>query len=303
MKIYRFQIPLKKTLNLKGSLYRDREGILIEQNGRWAEASPIPGFSPESITDVIHALRENTAPTPAVKFALDSLNSDFGTKLSHPYNVLLAGSQSQILADAHAKGDSGCRAFKVKVGRESLDRDIALVRKVSSALPAGIRLRLDANQAWELKDAIYFVNSTSDLNIEYIEEPLKDNSKLEELFDETAIHYALDESLVGTDSFEGWPNVSALICKPTLIGGRTAIKKLASTGKPIVFSSAFESGVGIARIVELAAEFAPDIPAGLDTIDWLDFTLCRPSFRRQNGIFQIPETLTVDKDLLEPIEI
>ena len=136
-----------------------------------------------------------------------------------------------------------------------------------------------------------------------MEEPLQDSNLLEELYARTGARYALDETLLRERQIEAWPNVVALVCKPTILGGRDRIQQLVATGKPVIFSAAFESGVGVARIAQLAAELSPEHAAGLDTLDWLADDLLIQSPKKQNDMFVVPETLDVAKAKLEAIEL
>ena len=181
--------------------------------------------------------------------------------------------------------------------------EIELVRAVRERLPSEVQLRLDANQAWTLDEAALFIESLQGIDLEYIEEPLRDPQQLEELFSRTGVRYALDETLTHNELIDAWPNAAALICKPTILGGRVAVERLAATGKPITFTAAFESGVGIARIVQLAAEFSPDRAAGLDTIDWLEDDLLMHSPSKQDGIFSVVGEPVAERSKLEPIEL
>ncbi|MEM6470536.1 MAG: o-succinylbenzoate synthase [Planctomycetota bacterium] len=298
---YRFRIPLRSPLVLKGRRYNEREGVLLEHAGRWAEASPLPGFSRDSVEDVLDALRGDVPATPAVRFAMDSLRLPEIDVLDVPYNRLLVGTSDEVLKNARSMNDTRCKAVKLKVGRVDLCDEIRLVRSVRELLPVHVGLRLDANQAWSFEQACEFAESIADLHIEYTEEPLRDSDRLEELFDRTGMRYALDESLLEWRSLSAFPNASTLICKPTLLGGIDAIKRLAATGKPIVFSAAFESGVGMSRIVQLASEYSPETAAGLDTLDWLTDDLLIESPRKANGRFIIAGEPQVDPSCLEPI--
>ena len=288
---YRFRIPFRRNVMLAGTPVSQREGILLEHNGRWAEASPLPGFSSESIDDVIAALRGdyNNKPVPAaLSFALSSLVAPMPTRLQVPLNGLLMGDETQILADAKNCSQRCFAAVKLKVGRNALDSEFRLVRQVRDLLPADIHLRLDANQAWTFEEAEEFFKRVEGVDIEYVEEPLQDPDQLEKLFATTGIGYALDESLKGGNSLEKWPNVTALICKPTILGGRKAIAELGTEETMKVFSSAFESGVGIARIMQLAAEFSPGTPAGFDTLAYMkdDLLIRSPSVRHGSLILE-----------------
>ena len=196
-----------------------------------------------------------------------------------------------------------CSAVKLKVGRDDLPMEIELVKAVRERLPSDVQLRLDANQAWTLDEATTFVDSLRGMDVEYIEEPLQNPQQLEQLFSQTGVRYALDETLSQHDEIDSWPNAAALICKPTILGGRAAVERLSATGKPITFTAAFESGVGIARIVQLAAEFSPNLAAGLDTIDWLEDDLLLQSPSKQDGMFSIVDEPVGDLTKLERIQL
>ena len=302
MKAYRFQLPFKQPINLKGQTYAVREGVLVERDGRWAEASPLPGFSEETIDDVIEALRGDRHEPCSLQFAMSALETPLIVEDEKvPWNFLLLGDAEQVLASVDRCVSSESRAAKLKIGRDDLKADVELVKEVRFRLPEYVKLRLDANQAWKLDEATTFIESISGVEIEYIEEPLQDADQLEELFSQTGVRYALDETLLRCESLERWPNATALICKPTILGGRNAIRRLAATGKPVVFSAAFESGVGICRIVQLAKEFSPTLAAGLDTLDWLAADLLVKPPAKKGGWFSIAGEPEVDESQLERI--
>jgi len=307
MNAYRFSIPFKEPLKLKGNTFSEREGVLIERDGKWAEASPLPGFSLDSIEDVIGALRGEDVTSKSLQFALSALEEPVITRAAVPWNYLLVGDRDRVMAGVDRCMESGCRAAKLKVGRGDLQAEIELVKLVRERLPSEVRLRLDANQAWTMDQATMFVDSLQGVDLEYVEEPLQNPQQLEDLFSRTGVRYALDETLSQHEQIDRWPNAAALICKPTILGGRAAVERLVATGKPITFTAAFESGVGVARIVQLAAEFAPDCAAGLDTLDWLEEDLPSRSPEKQNGIFLIvgePDVdLTEDRTRLELIKL
>ncbi|MEM9409621.1 MAG: o-succinylbenzoate synthase [Planctomycetota bacterium] len=299
---WRFRIPLADPVVLKGKSYATREGVLFERHGVWAEASPLPGFSKDSADDVIEAIKGNENQSAAFNFAMCSLNHPINSPLSVPYNSLLMGNPKEILTQAEKCGSSSCQTVKMKIGRNALHQDIELVQNVRQMLAPDIKLRLDANQAWAFDEAIEFLSATRALDIEYIEEPIRDANQLEELYSKTGVRYALDETLLHETTLTSWPNVTALICKPTILGGRKFVEKLAESGKPIVFSSAFESGIGVSHIVQLAAEFSPEVAAGLDTLDWISDDLLDCSPRKQNGQFLIDGPPVAVTSTLERIE-
>ena len=108
----------------------------------------------------------------------------------------------------------------------------------------------------------------------------------------TGLPYALDETLATLETLEMFPNVAALVAKPTILGGVGRIRQLASHNKPIVFSACFESGIGIARIAQLAAEYAPKRVAGLDTYSYLSEDVLIDRLRVDNWLLAVPESVT-----------
>ena len=301
MKAFRFRIPFKNPTLLKGRIYSDRQGVLLERNGQWSEASPLPGFSSETIDEVIAGLRGEQAPPASLMFALSALDEPLTATISVPYNFLLLGAAEKIAEKATQCQRANCKAVKIKVGQNSLEADIKLVKEVRQVLPDNTELRLDANQAWNFEEAVFFIESLEDLDFQYIEEPLRNPLQLEELYRLTGVKYALDESLVEANCLDPWPNAAALICKPTLLGGRQAVEALTLSGKPIVFSAAFESGVGIIRVMQLAAEFSPNIPAGLDTLAWLADDVLLNSLQKEDGLLTAPRQIDVNTIGLEEI--
>lgn len=66
---------------------------------------------------------------------------------------------------------AGFTSFKLKVGFET-HLEPAKVREIAGGLAHGERLFLDANQAWSVDEACTFVDTVSDLDVGWLEEPL-----------------------------------------------------------------------------------------------------------------------------------
>ncbi|WP_112324435.1 mandelate racemase/muconate lactonizing enzyme family protein [Oceanibium sediminis] len=71
--------------------------------------------------------------------------------------------------------EAGCIGIKMKVGRVSLEEDLARVHAARKAGGADFVLTVDANQGWDPLDAIEFCVALEkqDLNVRWMEEPLK----------------------------------------------------------------------------------------------------------------------------------
>jgi o-succinylbenzoate synthase len=144
-------------------------------------------------------------------------------------------------------------------------------------------LRLDANRAWVLAEAVAFGRAVAACRIEYLEEPLTDPVGLTEFHAATGIPTALDESLQECESQTlAIPDgVAALILKPAVLGGLAVtlafIRLAAAHRLKCVITSVFESGIGLAALAGLAAA-AGGGPHGLDTGRWLGADLLEDSF-------------------------
>ncbi len=187
-----------------------------------------------------------------------------------PVNGLLAGSPAEVLLEGRRMRDAGYRSIKLKVGTRTVPEDVALVRALGEELRKRISLRLDANRAWGYEEAAGFVGGTAGVRFEYVEEPLADPARLPEFVREFRVPVALDESLVGMEPEKvEEPFAVAFVLKPTLLGGISRTLRVAGRalrlGVTPVISSAYESGVGTAALVALAAGFGErPVPAGLD---------------------------------------
>ncbi|MEW6050650.1 MAG: o-succinylbenzoate synthase [Candidatus Zixiibacteriota bacterium] len=211
-----------------------------------------------------------------------------------PLNALLGGSDDELIEAAYQARERGYRAIKIKVGRSAVAADIATVRRLDEELGGSVPIRVDANQNWDYDQALLFAKATSRCNIEYVEEPLDDPYLLPDLHDESGLPIALDESLVDTEPGELPGYLSAVILKPTVLGGLSMAVQMAEAAsalgvRPIV-SSSFESGVGIIALSNLAAALGDaDIPCGLDTLGWFEQDVLTNPPTVINGTYQLEQ--------------
>lgn len=295
--------------------------LLLDGHEGWGEVAPLPGFSAEDL-DVAEGCLAELLPTirardfddgtrwmetcdelfaaavPSARFALElALLSAWAAARGVSLREFLApgaGSELSINAllgvaavDGDAAADqikaAGYRAVKIKVGRGAPAEESARVRQLAGRLGEGVAIRLDANRAWSLPDAVSFVRGLNGIKIEYIEEPLQRATELPLFTSATGLAVGLDETISDTprsvwEQFEG---VGALVVKPTIIGGLARAHRLHKLAKArgwrLVISSSFESGVGTRALCELAAAYAgADCPAGLDTYRLIASDVVKP---------------------------
>lgn len=97
--------------------------------------------------------------------------------------------------------ERGYDILKVKLGTAE---DAAIVKMIRELAPKA-RIRLDANAAWTVDDALNILNEIKDLNIEFVEEPLKLDSSprdYEKLYRKSPLPLMADESCHTTKDIE-----------------------------------------------------------------------------------------------------
>lgn len=90
------------------------------------------------------------------------LTTDYTVSLDQP---------DKMAADAVKIKNAGYPAIKVKLG-DSKKKDIERIHRIRDAVGFDIPLRIDANQAWKVKEAIEILNALNAYNIEHCEEPI-----------------------------------------------------------------------------------------------------------------------------------
>lgn len=167
--------------------------------------------------------------------------------------------------------------LKLKVGLTEPYRELAELDRIASALPVGVRLRLDANGAWDSRTAERLITRLNELPVEALEEPLAvpDPDTLARLQSLALFPLALDESLEPLMSRIGAARlpVRRAVLKPAVIGGLRATlslaRRLREAGVETVLTSLVESAAGLWAVAQLAAATGSPLPHGLDTARWL----------------------------------
>ena len=295
---------------LRGQPSETRQSVILRDGDHWAEAAPLPGFSSEDIHDVLNDIEQGAAIRSrhaSLQFAGDCLRATIWPAIDLPINALLDGATDKVLQQTEKLRDSNCQSVKMKVGRSTIAEDILRVSKVRSILRRDQKLRLDANRAWTWDAALQFAKAVVEMDIEYIEEPLRSPFHpalgLEAFAKATSCRYALDESLMDNIAIDDFPTAAALIIKPTLLGSIQRIEQLATHDKPLVFSGCFESGIGTAHIARLAQQFSAGIPTGLDTHSRIRHDVIHQSLIDSDWRLKLTAPPTIDLDSISRLKI
>lgn len=173
--------------------------------------------------------------------------------------------------------NAGFPALKLKLGVGGVEEESARLHDLAARLPPGVRLRLDANRAWDAGSAARFLAGCADLPVEALEEPLAvpEPAALRRL--QAGCHFplALDESWPAFDpaTLFADPPVRRLVLKPPRLGGLrpalTVALRAGRAGMQCVVTSSIETACGVLAAAHLAAALDNGLAHGLATSAWL----------------------------------
>ncbi|MBJ7471176.1 MAG: hypothetical protein JHD16_07730 [Solirubrobacteraceae bacterium] len=187
-----------------------------------------------------------------------------------------ADEAGRIAAEAAAAGFS---AFKVKVGL-GLEGDVARVAAVREAAGPDARIKVDANGAWSVSEALDALDRllARPLRVAAVEEPVSGSDAWPHL--RAAVNAARFEvELCVDETADREPGVlsrgpDVVEVKLARTGGigpllvKAALARLA--GVHVALASTFDGPLGIAAAVHAAAALKIERPLGLATLDALD---------------------------------
>jgi len=185
--------------------------------------------------------------------------------------TLVSGPAVEVAADAERWALAGFTTFKLKLGAESAKTvpqepfsrtrwaaDVEQVRAVREALGVEVRIRVDANEAWDLETAKAALAELEPFGIELAEQPVKGLETMAELAASTSIPLAADESVASLDEAEEAAALGACSytgIKLSKVGGPEAALAIADV-LPAYVSSALDGPVGIAAAAQVALSLA-----------------------------------------------
>ena len=299
MRIFRYRLPLARPLVTPAGTLQEREGYLLELtsegNVGYGDMAPLPGFSPESADELPEALIEacrvlrrqfvtfdrwaasnKGTAAPAADFGWASAVLDlrgrmqqrFSSHVEIEVNGLLDPRADDRDRQLERLRENKFRVVKVKTGSQRPNEAVELAHFAAESLGGDVALRFDANRGWNLEEALTFCEGIRSLNVEYLEEPLRDPADAGELRMRTGVPLAADESLREGEC----PWADVWVIKPTLDAAYLPhLFDASDCGKRAVVSASFESGVGIAALARIAAQHdvSAQTACGLDTYHWL----------------------------------
>lgn len=234
--------------------------------------------------------------------ALDALAMDLAAPpADRPWvgvNATIGAVETDAAVDAALDAvGAGFRTLKLKAAPGETTRALAdRIGAVRRAVGDRAALRLDVNGSWDLAGAIERLRALEGAALQYVEQPLPPRAVADaaRLRGGTGVAVAADEAIDSLASARAVLDAGAadvLVVKPGRVGGpaaATAIAALAATrGVPVVISSLFETGIGLAAGIACAATL-PDV------VGW-------PAAARDHGL--ATADLLVDDLIVEPLVV
>lgn len=185
--------------------------------------------------------------------------------------TLVAGPLEAVAAEAERWARDGFTTFKLKLGAETANDpdnrgpsrsrgsgDLEQVRAVRKALGPGARIRVDANEAWDLETARATLAALEPFEVELAEQPVAGLEAMAELAANTSIPLAADESVTNVDEAEAAVALGACAytgIKLSKVGGPEEALAIADV-LPAYVTSALDGPVGIAAAAQVALSLA-----------------------------------------------
>ncbi|MFL5845532.1 MAG: mandelate racemase/muconate lactonizing enzyme family protein [Solirubrobacteraceae bacterium] len=171
-------------------------------------------------------------------------------------------------ADAAAQAvRAGFRCVKVKVG---VGDDAGRVAAVRALAGPDVTLRLDANGAWDVDEAVRMIEALAPAGLELVEEPVHGIEALRAVRERVPVRIAMDETAAehGALASAAADAVCLKISRCGGISGTLAAAALVrAMGGEVYVASTLDGPLGLAAALHVAAALKVELPCGLATGD------------------------------------
>ena len=169
------------------------------------------------------------------------------------------------------KIQEGFTCIKLKIGALDFEKELTLIEFLRN-LAGDAVIRVDANGAFQAREALAKIKRLAAFNIHSIEQPIMPSQMeaMQLLCNKAAIPIALDEELIPVKSSEEKKEIldflkpQFLVLKPTLLGGFVHVEEWIRLAEERNIqwwiTSALESNLGLNAISQFAATYDNEAP-------------------------------------------
>ena len=308
--LLRLAIPFRQPFVTSGGVVSERELLLLRLEGGdgtvgWGEAAPFEPYDGVPLERAIAALSGGGGRRPPQARAaeeiarLDLEARQEGRPLADPVRdalpvnmTLPAGPPEEVAARAREGLRAGYACFKVKVGLPEDAERVAAVREAVGPWPA---LRVDANRAWSVEEAVACIRTIEDHDLEFVEQPCGSLGELRAVRGRVSTPIAADESVRTPRSLKRAVELEACDVVNVKVAGaggfraaREALALARANGLGAFLSSTLDGPWGIAAALQLAASEDVRLACGLATLELFDSPIARALPAPRNGTLKVP---------------
>jgi len=168
------------------------------------------------------------------------------------FGFLQGDTAEDLAASAKALRAEKFSVIYFKVGRgEKIDLDN--VQAVRSAIGPGVKLRVDANEAWDVFTAKNMIKKMAEFDLEFVEQPVDGRASvaaLKQVRDSSPVPIAVDQGIYSLEEVYEVCRLQAadvLVLSPQETGGASCFKKAAAIGEaariPVCLHGQYTSGL------------------------------------------------------------
>jgi L-Ala-D/L-Glu epimerase len=327
--VLRLSIPLKRPFVTASGVTSERELLLLRLEAPdgtvgFGEAAPFEPYDGVPIERALAALRGGAGRRPPQARAaeelarLDLRARQEGRPLAEPakdalpVNLTLgAGPPEELAARARDGIRGGYACFKLKVGLPDDADRVAAVREAVGPWPA---IRVDANGAWSVDEAVRAIRAIEDHDLEFVEQPCAMLEELAEVRQRVSTPIAADEPIASAADVERAVALEACDVVNVKLAGsggfapaRDALRAARAGGLGAFMSSTLDGPWGIAAALQLAAAENLRLACGLATLDLFDARIATALTGPRRGTLRVPAGpglgVTVDEEALAEVTV
>lgn len=318
MRIEEFSLSLETPLSTAAGEIRERRGFAVRIDEGVGESTPLPGWteSPdeckralESVTDpeaALADLEEYPAARHGLSLALVDRNArEEGVSLARhlsagdgpvekvAVNATVGDASPEETAEAAREAaENGFGTIKCKVGVRAVAEDLERVRAVREGIGPEPEIRLDANGGWDREQAERALDTLSEFDVEYVEQPLAADDIAGHRDLSRTVPIALDESLAGRtfEEIEALADAAdVFVLKPMALGGVDRTVELGRRLDSVVVTTTIDAVIARTAALHAAAALGVERACGLATADMLAEDLAPDPAPVRNGTISVPQ--------------
>ena len=247
------------------------ENIHLGEANLWHELIEFPSIQ----FGVEMAFRSLQSENPFVLFPSDFTKNKESISIN---GLIWMGDEGYMKRQIEEKIAQGFSCIKLKIGAIDFDEELDLLRFIRANFnEKTIEIRVDANGAFNLNEALNKINQLAGYKIHSIEQPIQKNNTdtMSVLCKSTPIPIVLDEELIGVFSLESKTALlqkirpQYIILKPSFVGGFRGTLEWISIAEKLNIgwwiTSALESNIGLNAIAQFTFTLSNPMPQGLGT--------------------------------------